>query len=52
MWFNSKLFNSGDPDESHKEDASAEELKTTDETAETTQASMYLYSFRYSYMKK
>ena len=52
MWFNIKLFNFGVPDESHKEDASAEELKTTDETVETTEASMYLYSFKYSYMKK
>ncbi|NXJ90656.1 DCAF6 factor, partial [Corythaixoides concolor] len=30
----------GVPDESHKEDASAEELKTTDETVETTEASV------------
>ncbi|XP_072741552.1 DDB1- and CUL4-associated factor 6 isoform X5 [Ciconia boyciana] len=28
------------PDESHKEDASAEELKTTDETVETTEATV------------
>ncbi|NXN24076.1 DCAF6 factor, partial [Nycticryphes semicollaris] len=28
------------PDESHKEDANAEELKTTDETAETTEATI------------
>lgn len=47
-----KLFNSGVPDASPKEDASAEELKTTDETVETTEACMYLYSFKYSYMKK
>lgn len=43
MQFNIKLFNSGVPDESHKEDTSAEELKTTDETVETTEASTYMY---------
>lgn len=43
MQFNIKLFNSGVPAESHKEDTSAEELKTTDETVETTEASMYMY---------
>lgn len=40
MQFNIKLFNSGVPDESHEEDASAEELKTIDETVEMTEASM------------
>lgn len=43
---------SGVPGESHKEDTSNEELKTTDETIETTGASMCLYSFQYCYMKK
>lgn len=52
MWFNTKLFYSGVSDESHKEDTSAVELKMTDETIETTEASMYLYSFKYSYMMK
>ncbi|XP_065505967.1 DDB1- and CUL4-associated factor 6 isoform X6 [Caloenas nicobarica] len=33
-----ETINSGVPDESHKEDSSAEELKTTDETVETTEA--------------
>ena len=36
-------FCNGVPAESHKEDTSAEELKTTDETVETTEASMYMY---------
>lgn len=46
MWFTIKLLNLGVPDESLEEDASAEELKNTDEAAETTEASMYLYSFK------
>ncbi|XP_031468557.1 DDB1- and CUL4-associated factor 6 isoform X4 [Phasianus colchicus] len=33
-------FCNGVPDESHKEDTSAEELKTTDETVETTEATV------------
>lgn len=44
--FTIKLLNLGVPDESHKEDASAEELKNTEEAVETTEASMYLYSFQ------
>lgn len=46
MWFTVKFLNLGVPDESLKEDVSAEELKNTDEAAETTEASMYLYSFK------
>lgn len=42
-WFTIKLLNLGAPDESLKEDVSAEELKDTDEAAETTEASRYLY---------
>lgn len=42
MCFSIKLPNLGVPDESLKEDASAEELKNTDEAVETTEASMYL----------
>lgn len=45
MWFTIKLLNLGGPDESLKEDASAEELKNTDEAVETTEASRCLYSF-------
>lgn len=51
MWLILSCY-SGVPDESHKEDTSNEELKTTDETIETTEASMCLYSFQYCYMKK
>lgn len=46
MWFTIKLLNLGVPDESLKEDASAEELKNTDEAVETTEASRWLYSFK------
>lgn len=46
MWFSIKLPDLGVPDESLEEDASAEELKNTDEAVETTEASMYLYSFK------
>nr|XP_021143465.1 DDB1- and CUL4-associated factor 6 isoform X6 [Columba livia] len=35
-----ETINSGVPDESHKEDSSAEELKTTNETVETTEATL------------
>ncbi|OPJ69413.1 DDB1- and CUL4-associated factor 6 isoform A [Patagioenas fasciata monilis] len=35
-----ETINSGVPDESHKEDSSAEELKTTDETVKTTEATL------------
>ncbi|RMC01706.1 hypothetical protein DUI87_21721 [Hirundo rustica rustica] len=40
MWFTIKLLNLGVPDDSLKEDASAEELKSTDEAVETAEATV------------